>query len=80
MRIWILSLLLATGAAFAQDKPHSAKERKDDIARHRQLAALHEAAAKCLESGTPEKACYEQLRRDCKGVGIGRYCGMRHQH
>jgi len=43
-------------------------------------AAAHEAAAKCLEAGKGEKACLEQLRKDCKGVGIGKYCGMKHQH
>ena len=44
------------------------------------MAAAHEAAAKCLEAGRGEKACLEQLRKDCKGVGIGKYCGMKHQH
>jgi len=44
------------------------------------MAAAHEAAAKCLESGQPEKACLEKLAKDCKGLGIGKYCGMRHQH
>jgi hypothetical protein len=43
-------------------------------------AAAHEAAAKCLEAGNPEKDCLEKLRQDCKGLGIGKYCGMRHQH
>ena len=44
------------------------------------MAAAHEAAAKCLESGKAEKACLEKLAKDCKGLGIGKYCGMRHQH
>ena len=44
------------------------------------MAAAHEAAAKCLEAGKGEKACLEQLRKDCKSVGIGKYCGMKHQH
>jgi hypothetical protein len=44
------------------------------------MAAAHEAAAKCLEAGKGEKACLEELRRHCKGVGIGKYCGMKHQH
>ena len=44
------------------------------------MAVAHEAAAKCLEAGKGEKACLEQLRKDCKGVGIGKYCGMKHQH
>ena len=27
-----------------------------------------------------EKDCLEKLRQDCKGLGIGKYCGLRHQH
>ena len=53
---------------------------KKDIAAHRQLALAHENAAKCLEAGKPEKVCHEQLQKDCKGTGIGKYCGMRHKH
>jgi hypothetical protein len=33
-----------------------------------------------LESGKPENDCLEKLRQDCKGLGIGKYCGLRHQH
>jgi hypothetical protein len=44
------------------------------------MAAAHEAVAKCLESGKPEKDCLEKLRQDCKGLAIGKYCGLRHQH
>jgi hypothetical protein len=76
----VAGMALST-ALFAQSEtPHTDKERKEDAARHRHLATVHEAAAKCLESGRSEKECHEQLRKDCKGVGIGRYCGMRHKH
>jgi hypothetical protein len=44
------------------------------------MAAAHEAAARCLEADKGEKVCLEQLAKDCKGVGIGKYCGMKHQH
>jgi hypothetical protein len=67
------------GTAFAQSK-HGTKEEQEDAKRHRTMAAAHESAAKCLEAGKGEKACLEQLRKDCKGVGIGKYCGMKHQH
>ena len=59
---------------------HGTKEEQADAKRHRTMAAAHEAAAKCLEAGKGEKACLEQLRKDCKNVGIGKYCGMKHQH
>lgn len=62
------------------EKAHGDRERKEDARRHRAMAAAHEAAARCLETGKPEKVCLEQLRQDCKGLGIGKYCGMRHQH
>ena len=70
--------MLVTGPLFAQ--PHGDKERQEDAKRHRALAAVHEAAAKCLESGKAEKDCQEKLRQDCKGLGIGKYCGMKHKH
>jgi hypothetical protein len=87
--IWILPLLVSV-AAFAQSSapagkssaaPTSSKvdvHRTEDIARHRQMAQAHEEAARCLEAGTVEKQCHEQLRETCKGIAVGQYCGMRH--
>jgi hypothetical protein len=77
--VYVLIVILLSGTAFAQSK-HGTKEEQEDAKRHRTMAAAHEAAAKCLEAGKGEKACLEQLRKDCKGVGIGKYCGMKHQH
>ena len=70
-------LLLLSQATFAQ---HSDKETKTDIARHRAMAAAHEAAAKCLESGKKEDVCQKELQAACKGLAIGKYCGMKHEH
>lgn len=53
---------------------------RKDIERHRAMAAAHEAAARCLESGKGEEACQKQLQESCKGLAIGKYCGMRHVH
>ena len=78
-RLFIAATLAVSAGAFAQSK-HGTKEEQDDAKRHRTMAAAHEAAAKCLEAGKGEKACLEQLRKDCKGVGIGKYCGMKHTH
>lgn len=75
----IVCALALSSAALAQSK-HGTKEEQEDAKRHRTMAAAHEAAAKCLEAGKGERACLEQLRKDCKGVGIGKYCGMKHQH
>lgn len=52
---------------------------KKDIANHRAMAEAHLNAAICLESGRPEKECRAQLAKDCKGLAIGKYCGMRHR-
>jgi hypothetical protein len=54
--------------------------RRQDIERHRTMAAAHGAAAGCLASGKAEKECHEALREACKGIAVGRYCGMRHAH
>jgi hypothetical protein len=85
MRKLFLAVLMLGAVALpwtvlAQSEKHGEKERLEDAKRHRALAAVHEAAAKCLESGKPEKVCLEQLRKDCKGLGIGKYCGMKHGH
>jgi hypothetical protein len=65
----------ATAAPAAID-PH----RRDDVSRHRTIAAAHEAAARCLESGQPEATCHDALRNACRGIAIGRWCGMKHVH
>jgi hypothetical protein len=70
------AVLLAT-SALAQ---HSDKETKEDIARHRAMASAHESAAKCLEAGKGEKVCMQELQTACKGLALGKYCGMRHAH
>jgi hypothetical protein len=79
MKLFLLALGLGICCS-ALAQAHGDKERAVDVKRHRAMAAAHEAAAKCLESGQPEKACLEKLAKDCKGLGIGKYCGLRHQH
>lgn len=61
-------------------KPHGAAEAKKDIADHRAMAEAHLNAAKCFEAGKSEKECHGQLAKDCKGLAIGKYCGMKHSH
>ncbi|GLS14873.1 hypothetical protein [Hydrogenophaga electricum] len=71
---------LAAGFALPVWAQHSEQELKEDIQRHRSMAAAHEAAAKCLEAGKGEKVCMAELQAACKGLAIGKYCGMRHVH
>ena len=76
LALFLAAALLST-AALAQ---HSDKEIKEDAARHRAMAAAHEGAAKCLEAGKGEKVCMQELSVACKGLALGKYCGMRHAH
>lgn len=72
------AMLCATfSVAHAQE---SDKERKEDIQRHRAMASAHEAAAKCIESGKKEDICLKELQAACKGLAVGKYCGMKHVH
>ena len=73
----ILALSAVLSVAHAQ---HSDKEIKEDIQRHRAMAAAHEAAAKCLESGQKTDVCTKQLQAACKGMAVGKNCGIKHAH
>ena len=77
----ITTLMLANfaGLAFAASG-HTDKEIKEDIARHRAMAAAHEGAAKCLESAKKPDVCEKELQAACKGLAVGKYCGMKHVH
>ena len=66
-------------AADAQ-KGHGKHSVAEDVMDHRTMADAHRKAADCLESGKPEKECRAQLVKDCKGVAIGRHCGMKDRH
>ena len=77
--LFVVLSFLAPTLVFAQAGKPDAKA-KEDIAIHRTIAAAHEKAAKCLESGKPEKECHAPLATECKAIAIGKYCGMRHRH
>lgn len=77
----MLAVLLAptTGAQQKAKEPDKAHVTKA-VGEHRAMADAHLNAAKCLESGRSEKECHAQLARDCRGLGIGKYCGLQHRH
>jgi hypothetical protein len=75
----LMAIALFATFSVAQQK-HSDKETKEDIQRHRAIAAAHEGAAKCLEAGKKEDVCVKELQAACKGLAIGKYCGMKHAH
>ena len=78
----VLSVLSATLfiASSALAQAHSEADTKKDIQRHKAMAAAHDSAAKCLEGGKKYDACMKELQTACKGLGIGKHCGMRHEH
>ena len=80
MKKALLALVLLAQAATFSIAAESDKETKEDIAKHRAMAAAHEAAAKCRESGKGEDVCNKELQAACKGLAIGKFCGMKHEH
>lgn len=88
--MWWLAALALSPAASAQAAPPAPKvdaatqgtreHVKNDIIRHRAMALAHEGAARCLEAGKAEETCLKELQAACKGIAIGKYCGMRHSH
>lgn len=75
----LCAALIPNGAA-AQAEKKKGHGVQEDIMDHRTMAEAHRKAAECLEAGKPEKDCRAQLAKDCKGVGIGRHCGMKDRH
>src|ERR1700732_3219608 len=65
-------------ARAAVDPAMEAAHTQEDVKRHRTMAAAHEAAAKCQESGKAEDLCMAELAKACKGIAYGKYCGMKH--
>ena len=72
-----LGLALSAQVA-AADAPALNQETLDDIAKHERIAAAHTEAAKCLRAGKPDAVCEGALLQACKGIAIGKFCGMKH--
>ena len=64
-----LAPMLLVGA-LAHAQAHNDKDTQEDIARHRAMAAAHEAAAKCLESGKGHDQCQKDLQAACRNLAI----------
>lgn len=79
MKKLLVALYFLPFAALAADK-HDAEQVKKDIERHRQMATAHDIAAKCLASGQKAELCQRELQGACKGIAIGKFCGMKHEH
>ena len=53
---------------------------REDMERHQAMAKAHGEMAQCLAAGTDMKECHKQLQTACKGLALGKNCGMRHSH
>jgi hypothetical protein len=80
MKLMKKLVLLAAFLPLLAVAAESPEEIKKDAQRHRAMAVAHEAAAKCLESGKKPEQCQKDLQAACKGLAIGKYCGMKHEH
>jgi hypothetical protein len=80
MKKALLALVVIAQAATLSIAKESAEETQQDVARHRAMAAAHTAAAQCRESGKDEDLCNKELQAACKGLAIGKFCGMKHEH
>jgi hypothetical protein len=56
------------------------KDAARHIADHQTMVKAHNNAAACLSAGKPHGECEKALKQECGGVGVGKYCGMRHAH
>ena len=79
MKKYLLLAAFLSSSAFAASA-HTDKEIKEDISRHRAMAAAHDGAAKCLESAKKPEVCEKELQAACKGLAVGKYCGLKHVH
>lgn len=78
----VLAAALGVTPAIVQSQAEKKKHdpAAEDIMDHRTMAEAHRKAAECLEAKKPEKECRAQLTKDCKGVAIGKHCGMKDRH
>lgn len=63
-----------------RSKPGDHKDVAQHIAEHQRMAVVHGGAAQCLASDKSYRDCQGELAKACGGIGVGKYCGMRHAH
>ena len=74
-----VAIFLAVTSLSAQAK-EDPSHLKALIDQHKAIAAAHENAAQCLAAGKKEDDCHAELLKACKGIAIGKLCGMKHKH
>jgi hypothetical protein len=76
----LLITMLFTMTALSVQAKEDPAHLKAIIDQHKAIAAAHQAAAQCLASGKDEQTCHGELAQACKGMAIGKLCGMKHKH
>jgi len=76
----VLLVLFALFALSANAHESKSEHTRETIAQHQAIADAHATAAQCLRSGKDEKTCHGELATACKGLALGKRCGMRHAH
>ena len=79
MRKWLIApaLILWAATVCNASEIHSDKDTQDDAVRHRAIAVAHESAARCLRDKNDIAICQVNLKVNCSGLGIGKYCGLK---
>ena len=80
MKKMLLALVAIALTATLVIAKENDEDTKQDVLKHRAIAAAHTAAAQCRESGKDEDVCNKELQAACKGLAIGKFCGMKHEH
>ena len=79
MKKRLLALVsIAVAATFSiAAEVHTEQQNKEDVARHRAMAAAHAEGTKCFEQKSPAEACQATLKASCSGLAVGKYCGLK---
>jgi hypothetical protein len=80
IKFLLISVFVAQSTMFSVAQSHLSASATKGVERHRIVAAAHEAAARCLEAGKDVVVCQKELQLACKGLAIGSYCGLKHEH
>ena len=71
---------ICTGLAIGKFCGLKEEATEDPVKSFAATSKAHLAAAQCMESGKPYEDCVWDLQTACKGLGIGKDCGMLHVH
>jgi hypothetical protein len=75
LRITLSNLLIFS--AFAQE--HTPQQVAQDAMRHRALAQAQEISAQCFADHKGKDACLIEMKAQCSGLAIGKFCGLREE-